>query len=59
MIYTITEFDQEAFEKFQDKINTLPKDEKLTVFINSTGGSVNTKDMYKDVLHSTANVEVV
>jgi len=50
MIFTISEFTQEAFEKFSQSVNTLKDGEKLTIFVESGGGSTSTRDMYLKVI---------
>lgn len=59
MIYTIVWFDHEDFEKFSDKVNLLKDGEKMTIFIDSYGGSVVIMDMYLQVINSLSNVEIV
>ena len=59
-IYTITEFTTEAFIEFQERINSIPKDVRLRIYLDSNGWSVMTKDMYKDVIEFlTFPVEIV
>jgi hypothetical protein len=59
MIYTITDFTIEAFKEFQDKVNSLWKDESFRIYLDSLGGSVMTKDMYLDVIESIPDVEII
>ena len=59
MIYTIRKFDQDGFDEFSEKINSLKDWEKVKIFIDTNGGSVNVKDMYLEIISSIENIEVI